>query len=141
VLTALRAQRNRPYLRLLALVLLVSWLSLLVFATCSMPAQWRTTSDAMPTGCSEPESHAQGHQEHGPKPQQDCSFKPCLESQVNPGFGYKLDKPQMPAFVLCLSWLVGCLFRHVQKRRIPCPTAPLPGRRIPLIYRFCILLN
>lgn len=135
----LRLQRNRPYLHVLVFVLLVSWFSLLVSATCSMPGQWRVSSDAM-AGCSEPDQHAPEHKEHAPKPSQDCSFKPCLESQPNPGFEYKLDKPETPIFVLCLIWLVGAL-RNVQIRRIPYAATPPVGRRIPLIYRFCILLN
>jgi hypothetical protein len=47
----------------------------------------------------------------------------------------------MPLFVLCLVWLIGRLFQDQTKQRIPRQTAPPDGRRVPLIYRFCTLLN
>lgn len=141
MLTKLRSQRNGPYLQMLVFLLLVSWFSSLVSATCSMPLQWRAFSGAMPAGCSKPDQQASERMHHAPKPSQDCSFKPCLESQVNPAFEFKLDKPGMPVFVLCLVWLTGCLFRNVQVPRIPCSMVPPTGRRIALIYRFCTLLN
>jgi len=141
VLATLRVRRNRPYLQLVAFVLLMSWFSLLVSATCSMPSQWRASSDVMPAGCSEPEKHLQEHKDHVPKPSQDCSFKPCFESQPNPFFAFKLDKPEMPVFILCLIGLIGSLFARFPMGGIPRSTAPPAGRRIPLIYRFCILLN
>jgi len=142
VLKALRAQRNRPYLHALVFVLLVSLVSVLVFSTCAMPTPWRISSaETMSAGCSDPADHAQEHQGHRSEPAQDCSFKPCLDSQPNPVFGYKLDKPEMPVFLLFLVWVIGSLLLSVQAQCVPRVTSPPDGRRIPLIYQFCILLN
>jgi hypothetical protein len=142
VFNTLLYPRNRPYLHALVAVLLVSWLSLLVSATCSMPSSWRISSaDAMPAGCSEPDNHSLKHQGHTTMPAQDCSFKPCLDSQPNPAFGFKIDKPDMPVFVLCLIGLIGFLLHYFPIQRISRAAAPPIGRRILLIYRFCTLLN
>ena len=142
MLIALRYRRNRPYLHLLVFVLLVSWVSMLVSATCFMPSAWRVSSaDVMPDGCSDLDSHAAKHQDHGVKPVQDCSFKPCPDSQLNPLFGFKIDQPDVPLIILCLAWLIGQLFPDRVSRRVPCPTVPPDGRRVPLIFRFCTLLN
>lgn len=142
VLNALRSQRNRPYLRVLVCVLLVSWVSMLISARCAMPAQWRVAAaDAMPAGCSEPANHSPKHPGHTSTPLKDCSFAPCLDSQPNPAFGFKADKAEMPVFILCLIWLLGCLFHTLPARRIPRATVPPDGRRIRLIYQFCTLLN
>jgi hypothetical protein len=47
----------------------------------------------------------------------------------------------MPLFVLCLVWLIVNWLHDQTKQRIPRQTAPPDGRRVPLIYRFCTLLN
>ncbi|MCX7108823.1 MAG: hypothetical protein NTX45_01595 [Proteobacteria bacterium] len=142
VLTALHYQRNRPYLHLLIFVLLASWVSMLVSATCSMPGSWRVSStDVTPAGCQGSDSHAAKHQGHTVKLVQDCSLKPCPDSQPNPLFGFKIDQPDVPVIVLCLAWLIGHLLNDSMGRRVPCPTAPPDGRRVPLIFRFCTLLN
>lgn len=142
MLNTLLYPRNRPYLRALVFVLLVSWLSLLVSATCSMPSPWRiSSSDAMPAGCSEPGNHSPEHHGHTSMPDQNCSFKPCLDSQPNSAFGFKIDKPELPVFVLCLIGLIGFLLHYFPIQRISRAAAPPIGRRILLIYRFCTLLN
>jgi hypothetical protein len=142
VLNTLRSPRNRPYLHALVFVLLVSWLSLMVSATCTMPSPWRvSSSDAMPAGCSEPGNPSPKHQGHTTMPTQDCSFKPCLDSQPNSAFSFKIDQLQMPIFVLCLIGLIGYLLYHVPIQRIAHAQAPPIGRRILLIYRYCTLLN
>lgn len=142
MLISLRSPRNRPYLHVLVFVLLVSWLSLLVSATCTMPSQWRvSSSDAMPAGCPEPGAPSPEHKGHTTLPTQDCSFKPCLDSQPNSAFSLKIDKPQMPVFVLCLIGLIGYLLYYVPIQRISHAKAPPIGRRILLIYRYCTLLN
>ncbi len=142
VLNALRSKRNRPYLHALVLVLLVSLVSVLVFSTCAMPVSWRMpSSQTMPAGCSEQAHHAQEHKGHQTAPTQDCSFKPCLDAQPNQVFGYKVDKPDLPVFILSLIWIIGVLLLGVQSERISRITAPPDGRRIPLIYQFCSLLN
>jgi hypothetical protein len=140
VLNALRSHENRPYLRVLALALLVSWVSMLVSASCAMPRFWRgVPADAMPTGCSEAPKHSPTHPGHSLP--QGCSFKLCLDATPTPVFEFNVDIPNMPVFALCLFWLIGCLFRHLPSPLVPRTTAPPCGRRIPLIYRFCTLLN
>jgi hypothetical protein len=129
-------------LRLLVFALLVSWISMLVSATCSMPNSWRMPSaDAMSAGCPNPDSHAAKHQGHAVKPVQDCSLKPCPDSQPNPLFGFKIDQPDMPLIILCMAWLIVHVRNDRMSRRVRWPAMPPDGRRVPLIFRFCTLLN
>ena len=81
------------------------------------------------------------HKEHAPPHVQDCAPASCLVSQSAPAFIFKADKPDMPAIVLCLVWLALSVFRHAPKLVGLRMEAPPDGRRIPLIYRFCALLN
>jgi hypothetical protein len=142
VITALHSKRNRPYLHALVFVLLVSWIFLTISATCTMPSVMIATSGHMP-GCSEsgaPEySH---HKDHAPKAMQDCSFKPCLDSQSDSVTPFnRLTKLDMPVFILSLIWTFWCLFLTYPPTKVPRKTNPPSGRRILLIYRFCTLLN
>jgi hypothetical protein len=124
-------------------VLLVSWLAMLVSATCAMPSPWPASSaNVMPAGCSEQEHSVAQAIGHIAMPDQDCSFQPCLDSPPNPVFEVKLDKPQIPIFMLCLIGLIGFLLPYAPRQpHIARATAPPIGRRILLIYRFCTLLN
>lgn len=145
MLTALHSKRNRPYLHTLVFVLLVSWISLTISATCTMPMPSVVT--AMPEhmqGCSESgvagHSH---HQDHASKAMRNCSFKPCLDSQTHsfPDF-HRLTKPDLPVFILGLIGTFFCLFLSYPPTKVPLRKADPPlGRRILLIYRFCTLLN
>ena len=145
MITALHAKRNRPYLHTLVFVLLVSWISLTISATCTMPMPSVLT--AMPEhmqGCSEsgaPEhSH---HQDPASKAMQNCSFKPCLDSQTHsfPDFN-RLTKPDLPVFIPGIIWTFFYLFLSYPPSKVPLrKTDPPLGRRILLIYRFCTLLN
>jgi hypothetical protein len=144
VLKALRTPGNRPWLHLLVYVLLVSLVSALVFSTCAMPSSWRIVStDAQAAGCPETAEpgHPQGHEGHVKAPDRDCSFKPCFDSQPGSAFGYKIEKPEIPVLLLCLIWVFGSLLQPAPSRRFPRLGSPPHGRRIPLIYRFCTLLN
>jgi hypothetical protein len=142
VLNTLRSPRNRPYLHTLVFVLLVSWLSMLISATCAMPSSARTSSaNTMPAGCSEPEHLSLHHNGHTAMSDQNCSSKSCLDSQPNPAFEFKIDKSHIPIFILCLLGLIGYLFHYASTQRIPRATAPPIGRRVLLIYRYCTLLN
>jgi hypothetical protein len=138
VITALHAKRNRPYLYTLVFVLLVSWVSLVISATCTMPMPSALTEmpDHMP-GCPD-----LGAPEHTSKAMQDCTLKPCLDSQTDsfPDFN-RLAKPDLPVFILSLIWTFWCLFLSYPPTKIPHEADPPHGRRIPLIYWFCTLLN
>jgi hypothetical protein len=106
-----------------------------------MPNSWRVAlAETMPEGCPSPDSHAPQHLGHT-QPVQDCSLKPCPDSPPNVGLGFKIDKPEMPLFVLCLVWLIVNWLHDQTNQRIPRQTEPPDGRRVPLIYRFCTLLN
>jgi hypothetical protein len=142
VLRALRYPRNRSCLHVLVFVLLVSWISLLVSASCAMPSTWRVSpADAMPVGCSGQDGHAPMHPGHHPQPVQDCSLKPCAESLSKPVYGFKSNNPEMPIILLCLIWLVGDWLSSHPNPRTPRADSPPDGRRVLLIYRFCTLLN
>jgi hypothetical protein len=142
VITELHYKRNRPYLRALVFVLLVSWISLTISATCTMPSLLIPAIDYMP-GCSqsgEPEHFH--HQDHAPKSIQDCSFKPCLDSKPDSFTEFnRLTKPDIPVFILSLIWTFWCLFQTYSPIKVPRKTDPPLGRRVLLIYRFCTLLN
>jgi len=122
---------------------MVSWLSMLITNTCMMPEPvFKSSVITMPVGCGEMDSSAMHDGSHTAMPHQGCSFKPCLDSHPNPAFEVKIDKPQMPIFVLCLIGLIGYLFQCLlYTPLIPRAKAPPIGRRLLLIYRFCTLLN
>lgn len=139
MITALRLKRNRPYLHMLVFVLLVSWISLAISATCTMPMFSALTAmpEHMP-GCSD-----SGAPKHTSKDMQDCTLKPCLDSQTHsfPDFN-RLAKPDLPVLILGLFWTFCCLFLSYPTTQVPRKkTDPPLGRRVLLIYRFCTLLN
>jgi len=138
VITALHFKRNRPYLHTLIFVLLVSWISLAISATCTMPMPSVLTAmpDHMP-GCSE-----SGVLKHTSKTMQDCTFKPCLDSQTHPFPDFnRLAHPDLPVIILGLIWTIVCLIQFFPLTKPLPKTESPPGRRILLIYRFCTLLN
>lgn len=142
MLNPLGSPRNRSYLNALVFLILMSWISLLVSVTCSMPSSmFMSSSDAMPAGCSEMDNSSPKQKGHTTMPAQDCFFKPCLDSQTNSASNFKLDIPQMPLFVLCLIGLIGYLLYHLPIQPISHAKASPIGRRILLIYRYCRLLN
>lgn len=138
MITALHLKRNRPYLHTLVFVLLVSWISLTISATCTMPMASVLT--AMPDHmqvCSD-----SGVPAHTPKAMQDCTFKPCLDSQADSLTDFnRLTKPDLPVFIPVLIWTFLCLFLSYPITKAPPKADPPLGRRVLLIYRFCTLLN
>lgn len=135
----LRSQRNLPYLHAVVAVVLMSWLALLFSATCTMPVPVKAALDTM-AACGEPSHHA-GHEAPPANPDRDCFYKPCLESQSYPGVLASPIKWDLPALVFCITWVLGCRFQSSRISRSPPVSDPPAGRRIPLIYRFCTLLN
>lgn len=135
MLTALRQRRNHPLLHGFVLVLLLSWVALLMSATCLMPPSLQTA--AAMSDC--PAEQAGSHNGHVPKT--DCSLKPCLASPADPGFVFGAEQPQLPPAMVWLAALASLWLRPLHAPRISRPPAPPAGRRIPLIYRYCTLLN
>lgn len=138
MIIALHSKRNRPYLHTLVFVLLVSWISLTLSATCTMPMP--SVMTAMPEhmpGCSE-----SGVLKHTSKTMQDCTLKPCLDSQ-NHSFTdiNRLTKPDLPVFILSIVWTFWFLFLTYHPLRVSRKVDPPPGRPTPIIYLFCTLLN
>jgi len=134
--------RHHHYQTVMVLIMLTSWLFMLVSSTCAMPmpAQMQIpVTDTMPVGCSDSAHHGAAATQLSPN--QNCTLKACPDSQPNPALNFKIDKPDLPVFILCLTWLsiyifspLPCLFtRHRQRR----PTA----NPIPIRYRFCTFLN
>jgi len=120
--------------------MMVSWLFMLVSATCVMPKQLQSVHVAEAvSGCDE-SSHA-NHSQHAATPEPDCTLKLCPDSQSKLPFTVKLDQPQVPLLLLCLAWLTGWLFDYrpnkIRLKRLDIP----PTQPVPLYYRFCILLN
>ncbi|MEY4592485.1 MAG: hypothetical protein RIR18_1380 [Pseudomonadota bacterium] len=145
LITALHSKRNRPYLHALVYVLLVSWISLVISATCvmPMPSVLSVTPDHMP-GCPDADMAGNiGHQDHTPQTLEDCTLTPCLDSQPHslPDFN-RLAKPDLPVLILGLFWTFCCLFlSYPPPQVLRKKTDSLPGRQVSLIYRFCTLLN
>jgi hypothetical protein len=138
VFTVLRIAKNRAYLYVGVYLLAMSLVFASISAICTMPLSWRThVSASVSADCIALDEHAQ-HAGH--EPAKDCSFKPCFESQPHPVFASKYDQPEFAAVMLCF-WLLAFLFARSQPQRIPRIVSPPDGRRIPLIYRFCTLLN
>lgn len=142
MITALHAKRNRPYLHTLVFVLLVSWISLTISATCTMPMpSLLTTMIKHMPGCIE-SGTAEPHQDHTDKTVQDCVFKPCIDSQNDSSTPInRLVKPDLPGFILCLIWTSWYFFLSYPPTKVPHKADPPFGRRILLIYWFCTLLN
>jgi hypothetical protein len=139
VFKALRSPRNRICLHILIFVLLANWIFMLVSATCAMPSAGRAVAAAiMPADCAMPDSHAAPHAGHAG---QNCSLQPCPDSPPNPALAFKAEKPQMPLLILCLAWLAWHGYRDPAPRNASRSSPPPGGRRVPLIYRFCVLLN
>ncbi len=138
MLTALHSKRNRPYLHTLVFVLLVSWISLTISATCTMPMPLvlTTISDHIP-GCLD-----SGASAHTPKAMQNCTFKPCLDSKADSPTDFnRLAKPDLPVFIVVLILTFLCLRLSYPPTKVAPKADPPLGRRILLIYRFCTLLN
>jgi hypothetical protein len=141
MLKVLHFHRNRPYLYTFLCVLLVSWLFLLFSATCLMPSTWNTLAvEAMPAGCHESIVHTQQHNDHAATTTQDCSLKPCLDSQNSQNFGFQLDKLDIAINVIFCIFLI-VLSSYKPKLSSTHFTTPPIGRRLLLIYRYCTLLN
>lgn len=141
MLSTLRAHRHSHYRSILILVMMVSWLFMLVASTCAMPMPVQLPAvDAMPVGCSESMHHSE-QTKHFSSQAQDCVLKSCPDSQPNPTFNIKIDKPEIPLFIACLVWLIGCLFSYRPPQLIFNRIRPPIGKPIPLFYRFCTLLN
>ena len=134
--TALRIAKNRTYLYVGVYLLAMSLVFASISAICTMPLSAHVSA-SMPTDCIALDEHAQ-HTGH--EPAKDCSFKPCFESQPHPVFVSKYDQPEFAAVMPCF-WLLAFLFARSQPQRILRIVSPPDGRRIPLIYRFCTLLN
>ncbi len=138
MITALHFKRNRPYLHALVFVLLVSWISLTLSATCTMTMPLVVT--AMPDhmqGCTDSGTH-----ESTSNHMQSCMLKPCLDSQTNSLTDFnRLTKPDLPVFILVLISTFLYLFLSYPAIKSPPKTDPPIGRRILLIYQFCTLLN
>ncbi len=142
-MTIFKLFSNKQPRNVVVMLLLVSWLFMLVSSTCvmSMPVALVTNDiDVMPIGCTDAEHHATGTRQvvhHN----QDCALKACPDSQPNPALNLKIDKPDLPVFIVCLTWLsiyifsqLPCLYiRHRQRRTTANP--------IPIRYRFCTFLN
>jgi hypothetical protein len=88
-------------------------------------------------GCSE-----SGVLKHTPKTMQDCTLKPCLDSQTHslPDF-HRLAKLDLPVFILSLFGTLLCLLLSYPPTKIPPKANPPRRRRVLLIYWFCTLLN
>lgn len=135
MITTLRTKRNRPYLHMMVFVLLMSWVSMVISATCTMP---------MPPALTAMPEHMLGCPDSGtPKAMQDCSLKPCLDSQTNSLSDFnRVDKPDLPVLILGSLWTIFTLFVFFLPSRVFRNNYPPPtGRRVLLFYRFCTLLN
>lgn len=132
--------RQQRYRNLIVLAMMASWLFMLVSATCVMPQPLQRTHIAEAvSGCDE-SSHAD-HNLHAVSSEPDCTLKLCPDSQSKLSFGFKIDQPQVPLFLLCLVWLSGWLLDYrssqIRLKRLDIALA----KPVPLFYRFCILLN
>jgi hypothetical protein len=123
----------------MVVVLLVSWLSMLISATCTMPmpkAFVLKTAAVMDT-CIHDSATKPAIQDT-----QDCSLKLCLDSTNDTVTdATRLIHPELPVFLLTLAWTFLSLFIFYAPVPIPRKADPPLGRRVLLIYQFCKLLN
>lgn len=137
----LRSHRNQSYRTMVVFAMLVSWLFVLVSWTCAKPMPMLpTVAESMPADC--PEFNQYHDQTKLASPSdQDCVFKSCPDSQPNPAFSIKTVKLEIPVFILFMTCLIGYIFHYRSIRQISIRVKPPSGKPIPLIYRFCVLLN
>lgn len=134
--------RQSSYQTTLVLIMLISWLFMLVSSTCVMPMpKQMPVANAMPAGCSDAAHHHDNVVAQVKQPTQDCVLKACPDSQPNPTFNFKTDKPDIPVFILCLTWLIVFFFSPRRLQVIPYRHSPPFADPIPIRYRFCTLLN
>lgn len=117
--------------------MITSWLFMLVTGACAMPkplaAVWMADKPLA--------AHQAEHDAHANVVADDCSLKPCPDGQPTPSLSLKLDQPEIPLLLLGLTWL--CSY-WLDRRRKAIRLKPLDennSQSVPLIYRFCILLN
>ncbi|SMF95007.1 hypothetical protein SAMN02949497_2347 [Methylomagnum ishizawai] len=139
MLSRLRLRRNRPYLHAVLAAGLFAWLAFLISATCTMPVMAQAMPDMMQT-CPDQIGHL-GHSDAPSKMLQACSLKPCLESQPSPVFPASPPNGDVPILALFVILVFDAWLGAGLAARIPWGLDPPSGRRIPLIYRFCTLLN
>ncbi|MFA5983788.1 MAG: hypothetical protein WC782_07200 [Methylococcaceae bacterium] len=116
----------------------MSWIALALSATCTMPmpSALQAMSGHMP-GCSE-----SGVLKHISKTMQDCTLKPCLDSQTHPFPDFNcFAHPDLPVFILAIAWMIVYLIQFFLRIIPPQKTKFPPGRQVLLIYWFCSLLN
>lgn len=143
MLKILRPHRNQHYRTGVVLAMLVSWLFVLVSGMCAKPMPMLpSVADVMPVDCPEFNQHQyQDQSKHFSAQSQDCTFKSCPDSQPNPAFSIKTVKLEIPVFILFMTCLIGYVFHYRSVRQIFVRNKPPSGKPIPLIYRFCVLLN
>lgn len=110
---------------------------MLMTGACAMP---KPLSLAVIAAADQVTSH-NPHAAHSKTDADDCSLKPCPTGQPTPSLNLKLDHLEIPLLCLGLAWLSSWL---IAERRQPIrvkPPARAVGSPVPLIYRFCILLN
>ena len=140
MLAWLRSRRNRSYRHAISAIVLISWLAFLISATCTMlPALAKAMPSLMPA-CSEQVDHS-GHEPPPSKPFLKCSFKPCLASYPHADFPVIPYKGDPPVLALLLVLTLSHRLLAGAPSRIPRCADPPVGRLVPLIYRFCVLLN
>jgi hypothetical protein len=122
--------------------MLTSWLFMLVSSTCVMPMPRQIpVVNAMPAGCSDAAHHHDSQVAQVNQQTQDCVLKACPDAQPHPVFNFKTDKPDIPVFILCLTWLAVAFLSPRRLRVIPHWHRPPFADPIPIRYRFCSLLN
>lgn len=136
----MQSLRRPSYQTTLVLIVLTSWLFMLVSSTCAMPMPRQIpVAKTMPVGCSDANHHTPDAQLS--QPNQDCVLKACPDSQPNPAFNFKIDKPDVAVLILCLTWLIGAILSPRRLHLIPHRHRPPFADPIPIRYRFCTLLN
>jgi len=142
MISALHYKRNRPYRHALVFVLLISWISLTLSATCSMPLVSFVMQDNMPVCTEAASDEASQLKDNIHQGMPDCSLKPCLSAQSPsiPDFN-RLPSSDLPVLIFCLIAVFwSLLFSYPPSQCLRIADPPL-DRAVLLIYRFCKLLN
>lgn len=134
-----RHKRNQPGIRYLLLCLITVWLVSALHAPCSMPSlSYAASALKHPLEAIQD----QGVDLNSPA-EHPCAVDPCLTMATD---GANLSSAGLAAF-FSFHWLYG-LIAFTLALLIPSPLKitrpsdyPRLARRIPLIYRYCTLLN
>lgn len=141
-LLSLRYPRNRSRVRAVALFAGVAWLASVLNTNCIKPPP---SAQVAMAGCAQSASMVDQDMAKTMNTMEECANKTCYTALANAKDGFSIEKLKLSFDLLWLPLALFCAFLLATLAQDP-PVLlfaefGLRRRRIPLIYRFCSLLN